>query len=395
MAWVRGDWDRLGEFLSKGLSAYTSERQRRQQKEERQAQLTMEQERAEAYIDMLNEQMEASQERRARDAQVAERLQMPMGQAWTDGPESVPLGEMGAYTNFQEQQRRGTESERAASEAARGQEPVDQAMLEMFPEGLPQGLTREDFEMLLPYLMKQQTAMKLAELEGAGGAGGMPAAMIGQIEAVQERMRMDALYDLAGQDPELLYAIQDATNKMTGDLEWSKLAEYLGPGGWQDLMDLTQYKVDDYMAGKGIVTPGMGLRHQSRMGMGEEVEPGAGGEGIQRRGMIQDEGGGERGMTTEERRSTYLAEHPGLQNPAMAGLLADPQALDILAKKELYGERGPASGFAALEQMDLMTGQERPWAGWAEEIRRRKEEELRRKELASTRGRQSRVLLGP
>lgn len=382
MAWVSEDWDRLGAFLSRGLEAYGSERARREAQRVQQAQLDLEQQRADAYIAMLNEQMEASRERRQRDALAAERLRMPTGEAWAGGPETIPLGELAAYQQYQE-------AGRETAQAARGGEILDDAMIaELFPAGVPPGLTREELMENLPYLIQERSAMRQAQLRaaGAGGGGGldMNAAMLGAISEAQDRAQMEAVYGFAQQDPDLMLEIQEAYNEMTGEFDWGKIAEYLGPQGWQELQLETQYRADRWLANQGIVTPGMQMRHEERQRllMGEpegEAEPAE--EGKPRRGMVPTGKGGERAMTTEERREYYLAEHPGLQQPAMRGLLADPQALDVLAKKELYGERGPASGFAALEQMDWAQQNVRPWAGWAGDVR----QEIEAKKAAAAR----------
>jgi len=397
MAWISEDWDKLGSFFSRGLSAYTSERQRRQESRWRQGQMDRESQRAEAYIATLNEQMEASQQRRAADARAAERLRTPVGEAWGGGPEDVPMGEMGAYSRWMEEQ-----------EPERGQMPVSATVREFFEEGLPTGITYEDFEELKPFLMEKRRADRKAALEagrgGEGGAGagggysGMPAAMLGQIQDVEERSRMQALMSFAQQDPELMAIVESATNIKTGEFDWRRVARALGEEGWQELEEAAQYSTDEWLLGKGIVTPGIQQRYEQRhyRGLGgvespDEEEDRRAGTPSERKGMVPTGvGEGERAMTTAERKAYYLAEHPGLQQPAMAGLLADPQAIDVLALKELYSDQ-PATGFSALETMDWKNlDPSRQWAGWSGDIREEQTRQMqaaRRKELERSRGR--------
>jgi len=201
---------------------------------------------------------------------------------------------------------------------------------------------------------------------------------------VESRARMDALMGFAQQDPELMQAVSDATNPMTGEFNWSKVARALGEEGWNQLEKAAQFRTDEWLIGKGIRTPGMEFRYARReMGQGG----GPGGAGAAAVGPPEEK---KPLYTSDERREYYMKEHPGLQNPAMAELLNDPQALDILAKKELYGNRGPASGFATIEQQDWAQGKERPWAGWAggvAEEKQRQEMEARQAALRMQRQR--------
>ena len=397
MAWVSEDWDKLGSFLSSGLGAYGSERQRRQENRWRQEKMDLESQRAEAYIATLNEQMESSQQRRTADARAAERLRTPSGEAWGGGPEDVPLGELGRYSQWTE----GQEPERGPME-------ISPAMREFFPEGLPAGITNEDFQELVPFLMDERRAKRKTALEtsrggeGAVGAGGqyteISPAMLGQIQKVEERSRMQALMGFAQQEPELMDAVEAATNPMTGEFNWRKVARALGEEDWQRLQESAQYLTDEALIGKGIFTPGMQQRYEQRhyKSLGgvaspdEEEDRRATTTTSEEKGTVDIGGGERRPFTSREREAYYLAEHPGLQQPAMAGLRADPQAVDVLALKELYSDK-PASGFSALETQDWKTlDPSRQWAGWSGEIQEAKATQAqtaRRKEFERFRGR--------
>lgn len=397
MAWISEDWDKLGDFFSRGLSAYTSERQRRQEGQWRQEKADLESQRAEAYIATLNEQMESSQARRSADARAAERLRTPSGEAWGGGPEDVPLGELGAYGQWME----GQEPERGPME-------VSPAIREFFPEGLPPGLTNEDFQELVPFLMDERRSKRKAALEvGRGGEGTEDAgggyteispAMLGQIRHLEERSRMQALMGFAQQKPELMDAVKGATNALTGEFEWRKVAEALGEHEWQRLAKSAQYLTDEALLGKGIFTPGMEHRYQQRYDKSlggvespdEEEDQQDTTTTAEEKGTVDIGGGERRPFTTKEREAYYRAEHPGLQQPAMAGLSADPQAIDKLALKELYSGK-PTTGFSALETMDWKNlDPSRQWAGWSGDIREeqaRQVQAARSKELERYRSR--------
>ena len=400
MAWISEDWDKLGSFLSKGLSAYGSERQRREESRWRQEKADLESQRAEAYIATLNEQMESSRARRTEDARAAERLRTGVGEAWGDGPEDVPLGEMGAYTQWMEGQ-----------EPEPGQQEISAAKRAFFPEGLPSGLTEDDFESLIPFLMDERRAARKAELEGGGtggtgeGGGYEPpnAALIGQMRAVGARMRMDALYGLAHQDPDLDMAIQDATDDMTGEMNWSKIAAYLGPEDWQGLMDATQYLTDEYFLDKGMLTPGAQQRYKQRHyqslgGVESSDEEEDRRTELERKEQETKVTEGMTTMPTDPELVDYMRRaHPSLGTPGprsapnIRALAEDPEALAWMGL-DRYQSRGDwTQGVQALEQEARATGREWPgFPSFGEETRKAQAKHLRdtrRRELERGMGR--------
>lgn len=395
MAWVSEDWDKLGSFLSSGLGAYGSERQRRQENRWRQEKMDLDSQRAEAYIATLNEQMESSQARRTADTRAAERLRTPMGEAWGGGPEDVPLGEMGGYQSYQDSLRRGEAVDR-------GQEPVSEAVQKLFP-GLPlEGLTQDDFHAIISMLRDQLHDDRKASFDraktDASAKGGVSAAMLGQILKVKELAREQALMHFAQQKPEIMDAVESARDELTGNFNWTQIARALGEEGWQKLETSAQYLADEQLLSVGTITKGMRRRYAERFPEEADVITEETGEAEgqeekttkKRKDTVSIGEDEERPFTTAERKAYYLAEHPGLQNPAMAGLRADPQAIDVLALKELYSGK-PATGFSALETMDRKNlDPSRQWAGWTGDIREeqaRQVQAARQKELQRFRGR--------
>ena len=376
MAWVSGDWDNLGNFLSSGMKAFTSERQRNKDNEARDIQMAGQQAKDEAYIALLNEQMEASSGRRAADATAAERLRTPANKAWGGmAAGDVPLGELGAYQQY-------TSGQEELQDRQEGQNPVDAAIVEFFGEGgIPQGLSKDDFKDMLPYLMQMKVAGRRSELDGAGGSSGMNASVMGQIQKLEPRMRMDALYEFAQQDPELMQVLQGAQNRMTGEFEWNKVLEYLGPDGWQDLTDKTEYMVDEWLAGKGIVTPGMQGRYENRQAMlneGDSTEEDPTGGGADSSGIVSD----------PELVDYMDRSHPSLGAPGPGAAqnieeLAESPFSKAWIGLDRYKTRGDwVKGIHSLQQESRSSGQRMPgFPSFGEETRQAQRDAALQKKL--------------